>query len=76
MANRPEDLSNRSCGVHRKLGTRLRIVGLVDPDTARAELVLASKRAEPEVAAAYANTSIYQSVSEAGKSLPQVLSPR
>ncbi|OCF59345.1 NAD binding dehydrogenase [Kwoniella mangroviensis CBS 10435] len=55
---------NHSQRVEQKLGNRLKIVGLVDPATARAQAVLDAKRltfASP----AYADTPIYHSVQEA-----------
>ena len=50
-----------STRIERILGSRLRVVAIVDPDAPRAEKVLAEKRAG-ERAAAYASCKVYSSV--------------
>lgn len=60
----PEGPWNHSRRLERKLGDRLRVVGIVDPVQERARDVLAVKARSPE-AAAYADTAIFPSVQSA-----------
>lgn len=56
--------SKRHSNIHfRKLGPRLKVVGLIDPFIERSQAVLAKKRAS-FVASAYENTETYKSVEE------------
>lgn len=54
---------NHSFRVEHKLGPRLKVVGLIDPDRARAENVL-KKKCESFVKSAYENTAVYSSIDD------------
>lgn len=54
---------NHSFRFEHKLGPRLKVVALIDPSTARAEAVLAGKRAS-FVESAYRDTVVYKSVED------------
>lgn len=54
---------NHSFRIEHKLGPRLRVVGVIDPDRARVEGVL-RKKCESFVKPAYENTVIYSSIDE------------
>jgi predicted dehydrogenase len=56
--------------LERKLGARLHVVGLVDPDKKRSEAVLNAKRSTLS-ATAYANTRVFASLQEATSALSQ-----
>ncbi|TIB75588.1 hypothetical protein E3Q23_02341 [Wallemia mellicola] len=60
----PEGPWNHSKRVEMKFGTRLNVVGIVDPNGAKAELELKKKR-ESFVATAYAKTKLFNNVEEA-----------
>ncbi|BEJ11550.1 hypothetical protein CspHIS471_0200100 [Cutaneotrichosporon sp. HIS471] len=64
----PEGPWNHSKRLEEHVGQRLRVVGIVDPATARAQNVLAAK-AKSQAAGAYMNTVIYASVQSATAAL-------
>lgn len=59
---------SHSFRLEHKLGPRLKVVGLVDPSTERAERVLAGKRAS-FVESAYKDTIVYSNIEDARKGL-------
>ena len=58
-----------------KLGAELRIVGLVDPDQARAAAALECKRAS-DAAPAYASCMLFTTIDEAAVALSRELLPQ
>lgn len=54
---------NHTFRIEHKLGPRLRVVGVIDPDTARAERVL-RKKCDSFVKPAYENAVVYSSIDE------------
>lgn len=64
---------SHSFRIEHKLGPRLKVVALIDPSIARAEAVLAGKRAS-FVESAYRDTIVYKSIEdfhEAMKGMPE-----
>lgn len=57
----------------RKLGERLNVVAVIDPDTARAERELAKKRV---IVSGYAETKVFKSIDSAGAGLAADEAPR
>lgn len=66
---------NHSRRLESKLGTSLRVVGLVDPDQSRAAAALAGKQAS-DAAPAYASCKTFSTVAEAAESLSNGLPPQ
>jgi hypothetical protein len=59
-----------ACQAHvRKLGTRLNVVGLIDINTAHADSILASKRADDSIKAGYEHTKVFKTIDEAAEVL-------
>ncbi|KAG9098714.1 hypothetical protein FS749_003150 [Ceratobasidium sp. UAMH 11750] len=63
---------NHSIRLERKLGQRLQVMGIVDPNTKRAHTALSLKRASADTAPAYAQTQVYSRISD----LPAAHPPR
>lgn len=66
---------NHSFRIEHKLGPRLKVVGLVDPAAARAEAVLAGKRAS-FVESAYRDTVVYKSIEDFHKNMTPDKEPK
>lgn len=65
-----QDFSERFRGTDRRiLGSRLRIVGIVDLKEERARKVLAIKGADENVKTGYENTQVFKSLEEAASKL-------
>ncbi|KAF8595731.1 hypothetical protein BDV93DRAFT_573854 [Ceratobasidium sp. AG-I] len=63
---------NHSLRLERKLGKRLRVLGVVDPNADRAREALATKHNSPDTAPLYANAHVYNQISD----IPQTNSPK
>lgn len=66
---------NHTARLERKLGARLQVVGLVDPDQSKAEEQLSLKRKEI-AAKAYEQTKCFKTVQEAAQQLSDSKQPR
>jgi hypothetical protein len=65
---------NHTLRLERKLGKRLRVVGLIDVDVGKAGVVLRNKREKVE--RNYEDTMVFASIEEAGRVLQGDRTPR
>ncbi|KAG8772259.1 hypothetical protein FRC12_003152 [Ceratobasidium sp. 428] len=64
MFGTPEGPWNHSIRLERKLGSRLQVMGIVDPNTKRAHTALSQKQSSADAAPSYVDTQIYSTLSD------------